>query len=154
MIQMLLNFLSGRWIWIVLLLGLLGFVGIEYYKKELIEKELEMLKMQNKKLEDITMTTIGVNANNSLMFEELKELMSKNLTELSDLLKRHYRIELELKKLKEDVKNAKDGDIAPSLRTAINGVLQRTRTDYNKTSRASEATNTKIFADSPTIKHK
>lgn len=154
MIQMLLNFISGRWIWIVLLLGLLGFVGIEYYKKELIEKELEMLKMQNKKLEDITMTTIGVNANNSLMFEELKELMSKNLTELSDLLKRHYRIELELKKLKEDVKNAKDGDIAPSLRTAINGVLQRTRTDYNKTSRASEATDTKSFADSPTIKHK
>lgn len=154
MIQLMASFFNGKWVWIAVIIAMLGFAGLEYYKKELMQKELEILRLQNKKLEDITMTTIGVNADNAVMFSELKQLMNKSLNEISKLMSRYNKLERELKKLKQEVRDAEDGQIAPALRVAIDGLFTRATAEHNQTSRASENTDTNSTADTTTTKFK
>lgn len=154
MIQLMASFFNGKWVWIAVIIAMLGFAGLEYYKKELMQKELEILRLQNKKLEDITMTTIGVNADNAVMFSELKQLMNKSLNEISKLMSRYNKLERELKKLKQEVRDAEDGQIAPALRVAIDGLLGRATAEHNQTSRASENTDTNSTADTTATKFK
>jgi hypothetical protein len=103
-----------------------GYWKIQGLKHEISQMKEQVIELQdaNKKLSTELDTCASVNANNQVVFEDMKAHATLTEQELSAMRTKNAATVVELGKLKASLAGKEDGPVAPVLKAAIDGIEQ------------------------------